>query len=181
MIETTPEYKRYTVTEDGVSPRGIPGYGTGLVGADSDEHDEEAHITESADVRIAMHEKRLRKLELLKEAALMPEPIEAVKGAKILVVTWGSNHGVLVEALRHIQDPSIAGLHFSQVYPLNPAAKKLFSKKKIVVMENNAIGQFADLLERDLGITVDERILKYDGSPFSVEEVTQRLKKILDI
>jgi len=32
-------------------PRGIPGYGTGVVRVDSDEHDEYGHITESAQVR----------------------------------------------------------------------------------------------------------------------------------
>ncbi len=181
VVETSREYERYALTEDGVSPRGVPGYGAGLVGVDSDEHDEVAHITESAMVRVAMHEKRLRKLKLLQETALMPESIEAVKGAKTLIVTWGSNRGVLEEALAHIKDPSVAGLHFAQVYPLNPAAKKLFARKKIVVMENNATGQFANVLTQELGIEVSERILKYDGSPFSVEETVKEIKKIFDI
>lgn len=180
VVETSPDYKRYVVTEDGISPRGIPGFGSGLVGVDSDEHDEEAHITESALVRVAMHEKRLRKLKLMEAAALMPEKIEDVNGAKTLVITWGSNRGVLEEALGKIKDPSLAGLHFSQVYPLNPKVKKLLAKKKIVVMENNATGQFAELLERDLDIEVSERILKYDGSPYSVEEVVAKFKEILD-
>ncbi|MBP5993477.1 MAG: 2-oxoacid:acceptor oxidoreductase subunit alpha [Candidatus Moranbacteria bacterium] len=179
VVETDAAYRRYVVTEDGISPRGIPGFGQGMVGVDSDEHDEEAHITESALVRIAMHEKRLRKLDLMKESALMPEEIEAVKGAKTLIVTWGSNRGILEEALGTIKDESVAGLHFCQVYPLNPKAKKLFSKKRIIVMENNAAGQFADLLERDLDIEVSERILKYDGSPYSVEETVERLKQLL--
>ncbi|MBP6889266.1 MAG: 2-oxoacid:acceptor oxidoreductase subunit alpha [Candidatus Moranbacteria bacterium] len=178
VVETQADYRRYVITEDGVSPRGVPGFGLGLVGVDSDEHDESAHITESATVRIAMHEKRLRKLTLLQERALMPESIEAVKGARTIVVTWGSNYGVLEEALAHIKDSSIAGLHFSQVYPLNPAVKKIFTRKKIVVMENNAIGQFANLLEQELGIEVSERILKYNGTPFSVEETIENIKKV---
>jgi 2-oxoglutarate ferredoxin oxidoreductase subunit alpha len=181
VIETEATYQRYALTADGVSPRGVPGYGAGLVGVDSDEHDEAAHITESALVRVAMHEKRLRKLELLREAALMPESIESVKSAKTIVVTWGSNRGVLVEALSHIRDASVAGVHFSQVYPLHPGAKKLLARKKIVVMENNATGQFANLLTQELGIEVSERILKYDGAPFSVEEAVKEIKKILDI
>ena len=181
VVETGTGYQRYALTEDGVSPRGVPGYGTGLVGVDSDEHDETAHITESASVRVAMHEKRLRKLDLLKENALLPESIEAVKGAKTLVVTWGSNRGVLEEALAHIKDPSVAGLHFAQVYPINPQVKKMLARKRIVVMENNATGQFAQLLEQELGIEVSERILKYNGSPFSVEEVIGQVKKISDI
>ena len=82
---------------------------------------------------------------------------------------------MLEESLAHIKDPSVAGLHFAQVYPINPQVKKMLARKRIVVMENNATGQFAQLLEQELGIEVSERILKYDGSPFSVEEVIQKL------
>ncbi len=181
VVETGTDYRRYVLTEDGVSPRGVPGYGAGLVGVDSDEHDEAAHITESASVRVAMHEKRLRKLDLLKANALLPESIEAVKGAKTLVVTWGSNRGVLEEALSHIEDSSVAGLHFVQVYPFHPGVKKMLARKKVVVMENNATGQFANLLGQELGIEVSERILKYDGAPFSVEEVIEKIRKISDV
>ena len=128
-----------------------------------------------------MHEKRLRKLDLLKANALLPESIEAVKGAKTLVVTWGSNRGVLEEALSHIEDSSVAGLHFVQVYPFHPGVKKMLARKKVVVMENNATGQFANLLGQELGIEVSERILKYDGAPFSVEEVIEKIRKISDV
>ena len=65
------------------------------------------------------------------------------------------------------------------MYPLSAAGKKLLAKiKHIVVIENNAAGQFADLLEREYGITVTERILKYDGNPFSVEEVVKKLENL---
>lgn len=178
VVETDATYKRYVVTESGVSPRGIPGYGQGLVGVDSDEHDEDAHITESADVRVVMHEKRLRKLDMMKETALMPESIGDIKSAKTVVIAWGSNHGVLEEALEHVKDDKIAGLHFCQVYPINPKVKKLLAKKKVVVMENNVAGQFADVLERELRIEVSDRIRQYNGSPFSLEEVIRRIKKI---
>jgi len=42
FVETRQGYKRYQLTEAGISPRGIPGFGEGLVVLDSDEHDEEA-------------------------------------------------------------------------------------------------------------------------------------------
>ena len=66
VVKTAHDYKRFALTENGISPRGIPGFGNGLVGVDSDEHDEEAHITEDMDMRTQMVEKRLRKLDLLK-------------------------------------------------------------------------------------------------------------------
>lgn len=180
IVETSADYKRYAVTPDGVSPRGVPGYGKGLVGVDSDEHDEEAHITESHAVRVMMHEKRLRKSEGIREVALMPTEIGDVKHADTLVVSWGSNRGVLEEALETLNQEGVAGLHFCQVYPLPENAKKFFSRKKIVVIENNTTGQFANLLKFEYNVKVSETVLQYDGAPFAVEEVVANLQKILD-
>lgn len=178
ITETKAEYKRYAITPDGVSPRGVPGYGEGLVGIDSDEHDEEAHITESAEVRVAMHEKRLRKMKDIHGEALLPTEIGDVKHAEMVIVSWGSNRGVVEEALQILQREDVAGLHFHQVYPLPEAAKKLLTKKKVVVLENNASGQFANLLKIEYGVKISDNILKYDGNPFSVEDVVERLKAI---
>jgi len=179
IIKTEAEYKRYALTPNGISPRGVPGYGTGLVGIDSDEHDEQAHITESAEMRVLMHEKRLGKINGIREESLPPTEIGDVHHAEMIVVSWGSNKGVLEEALIHTDDERIAGLHFSQVYPLPENTKKLFTKKKIVVLENNASGQFANLLKLEYGIKISETILKYDGDPFFVEEVVKRLKTLI--
>src|SRR6185369_16656229 len=92
ITETEENYRRYASAKDGISPRGIPGYGKGLVGVDSDEHDEEAHITECKEVRIHMHEKRMKKMEGLRDDALMPTEIGLTKEADTIVVSWGSNY-----------------------------------------------------------------------------------------
>lgn len=178
IIETTADYKRYAFVKDGVSPRGIPGHGEGLVGIDSDEHDEAGHITESAIVRKAMHEKRLSKMTGIREEALMPTEIGDVAHADTVIVTWGSNRNVVEEALEILDREDMAMLHFHQVYPLAEKAKKLLSKKKVVVLENNATGQFASLLKLEYSVKIAENILKYDGDPFSVEEVVKKLKKL---
>ncbi len=179
IVKTMADYKRYTLTKDGISPRGVPDYGEGLVGVDSDEHDEEAHITENAGTRVAMHEKRLRKIFGACDEALKPSEIGDVKKSKTLIICWGSNFGVVQEALRILAGDDVAGLHFAQVYPLPKNAKKLFAKKKIIVLENNSSGQFANLLKLEYGVKITKNILKYDGAPFSVEEVVQKLKQIL--
>ncbi len=179
IISTKDGYERYAVTDDGVSPRGVPGFGTGLVGVDSDEHDKEGHITESHLVRLEQHGKRLRKHTSIMAEALPPVASANLKKAKTVIVTWGSNKSVVEEVLEVLDDEYFGSLHFPQVYPLPAEGKKLFSKtKQIVVVENNAAGQFADLLEREYGVTVTERILKYDGNPFSVEELTKRFSKL---
>jgi len=178
IVKTESTYMRYALTNDTVSPRGVPGYGAGLVGVDSDEHDEAGHITEDASVRVVMHEKRLRKIEAMQQDVLLPTEIGDIHHADILVVSWGSNKGVVEEALEELNDDRFSGLHFHQIYPLPETAKKLFAKKKIVVLENNAGAQFAHLLKSAYGVKVAKNILKYNGDPFCVEEVKTQLKSI---
>ncbi len=176
-VKTKKDYKRYDLHTDknGVSPRGIPGYGEGIVSVDSDEHDEEGHITESFDLRKKMTDKRLGKLSGLKEDALPPSFFGNEKSCKTLLVSFGSTKGVLLEA-KELLGEDCSVLHFSQVYPIAPDAKKYFKRgRRVVTVENNATGQFADLLEKELKVKTDQRILKYIGEPFSAEEIIAEL------
>ncbi|NTU68204.1 MAG: 2-oxoacid:acceptor oxidoreductase subunit alpha [Chlorobiaceae bacterium] len=177
IIETSEDYRRYALTDDGLSPRGVPGHGSGIVRIDSDEHDEQGVITESFEVRRRMVEKRMKRVRSLAEKALMPTPIGRIADADTLVVCWGSNRGVVEEVLDMPGSGRIAGLHFAQPYPLNPSCFPLLDNRRIVVIENNATGQFADILSHESGCTVDRRILKSTGEPFSVEEVMEALRE----
>ncbi|MEI6649884.1 MAG: 2-oxoacid:acceptor oxidoreductase subunit alpha [Candidatus Moraniibacteriota bacterium] len=174
--KTSEGYLRYALTTDGLSPRGVPGYGEGLVCVDSDEHDESGHITESFEVRRAMMDKRFRRLETLREKAMMPHEFDNFKESETAVVSWGSNAGVVEESLVKLASKKLGGIHFAQVFPINPEVKHLLKGKRIVVVENNHTGQFADLLVRELGVKVDRRILKSTGEPFCVEELMEELK-----
>ena len=175
IIKTDDTYQRFAFTDDGLSPRGVPGYGAGLVRVDSDEHDEDGLITENFVMRRRMVEKRLKRMQSLRDTALMPSFIGNIEEAKTLAIAWGSNRGVLEEALDTIGDKTLAGLHFSQLFPLNPAIASLLDNRKLVVIENNATGQFADLLSLETARTISHRILKSTGEPFTVEEVVVAL------
>ncbi len=177
IVRTDADYKRYLLTEEGLSPRGVPGYGDGIVKVDSHEHDESGHLTENFDLRRNMVEKRLDRLEALGREALLPERFGPAE-AENVIICWGSNRGVLDEALDNLQREDLTGLHFSQLFPLNPAVGKLLDRKKVIVLENNATGQFADLLNRELGVRTVRRILKATGEPFSVEEVVEALQEV---
>ena len=167
------------MTESGVSPRGIPGYGDGLVGVDSDEHDEEAHITEDLDLRTKMVDKRLKKLTSIQNEALAPTLVGA-KDYKSLVIGWGSTYNALLEALRKVGRQDVSVLHFKQVYPLHSGTKDyLLRAEKTIVVENNATSQFGRLLRLQTGITIGEKILKYSGIPFSDEELAEKIRKSL--
>lgn len=67
--------KAFELTDNRISPRGIPGLGEGLVVVDSDEHDEEGHLTEDLNLRNMMVEKRLQKFEGIKKDIIPPELI----------------------------------------------------------------------------------------------------------
>ena len=113
VTKTAKDYRRYVLTKDGLSPRGVPGYGDGLVCVDSDEHDESGHITESFDVRKDMMDKRSRRLDTLRNNAMMPKEFDNCKDAETAVISWGSNHGVLEETLGKLGSVRLGGLHFA--------------------------------------------------------------------
>jgi 2-oxoglutarate ferredoxin oxidoreductase subunit alpha len=180
FVKTETDYTRYRLTASGLSPRGLPGYGDGLVCVDSDEHDETGHISEDLALRRTMTYKRLHKgRELLKEA-IAPQLLGSAD-FHTLVVCWGSSYHPLREALTDLKERPVAGLHFSQVYPVPPQAGRwLQQARQLVVVESNASGQFATLLEHATGCRIDHRILQYDGLPFTVENLRNRLLAVLD-
>ncbi len=171
IVKTDPAYKRYLITENGISPRGIPDLGQGLVNADCHVHDENGHITENLRIRDLMVQKFLRKAETVKSATITPY-FYGSKDYKKLVICWGSNYGVVKEALSAINDKELALLHFSQVFPIH---KTIFDYLKqaqhTIIVENNATGQFAKLIKLVTGYEIKQKILKYNGLPFFVEEI----------
>ncbi|MGZ7095445.1 MAG: 2-oxoacid:acceptor oxidoreductase subunit alpha [Methanobacterium sp.] len=181
ITKTDESYKRYEITEDGISPRGIPGYGNGFVVVDSDEHDEEGHITEDLHLSARMVEKRLNKLEGIQKDVIEPELVGS-EDYKILVIGWGSTYGAIIEALKNIGRDDIAFLHFKQVYPIDGNTLDYLKRaQKTIIFENNATSQFKNLIKLYTGFEIDINALKYNGMPFSVEEVTERLKNLLEV
>ncbi len=179
FVRTDGDYQRYRFTDSGVSPRGLPGYGDGLVVVDSDEHFEDGHITEDFSTRTKMVDKRLRKLKILEADAVPPKLVGPDK-YRTLIVAWGSNWHVLNEALPQLGRSDVAVLHFSQLYPLHAStADYLGRAEATVIMENNATAQFGRLIREVTGHTFTHQVLKYNGLPFHVEEVVARLKKIV--
>ena len=177
IVKTRKDYKRYTLHPDGISPRGIPGYGEGLVGVDSDEHDEEAHITEDLELRTKMVDKRLGKMALIKKEVLAPE-ISGSRDYKILLVGWGSTYPIIQEALSVLGREDIAFCHFSQVFPLHNKVKPLLNRaEKVILIENNATSQLGKLIKLQTGVAVESKILKYSGLPFSVEEIVAGIRR----
>lgn len=179
FVQTDETYQRYKLTENGLSPRGIPGFGEGLVCVDSDEHDQEGHITEDFDVRTQMVDKRLKKLKLIEQEVIRPELI-GPEDYQNLIVCWGSVRNIVKEAAEYLGRDDTAILHFSQIYPVHTEAKEFLSRaKKKIIVEGNATGQFARLLKIHTDTDFDNKVLKYNGLNFASDEVTEKLDKLL--
>jgi 2-oxoglutarate ferredoxin oxidoreductase subunit alpha len=171
-------YKRYAYTETGISPLGVPGDARHLVVTDSDEHDEDGHIVEDALTRVKMVETRLfKKLPLIRQE-IAPPFLYGDHNPQIVLTGWGSTYGVMKEAVDELaKSTSIAMLHFSEVFPL-PLPEhfdyvRLLEHAKIAIcIENNATGQFSRLMRSETGFEFKSQIHKYDGRPFTVEELT---------
>jgi 2-oxoglutarate/2-oxoacid ferredoxin oxidoreductase subunit alpha len=172
------EYVRYALSDDGVSPRCLPGFGPELVVADSDEHTPDGHLTEDLEVRIRMHRKRLAKLQGLSRDMGSITTIGQAD-APLVLVTWGSSFGAAAEAVNRLnQDGAPARLvHLSEVWPFPAEAvtQALQKAHKTIVVEANAVGQLARLLRRETGLRADHLVLRYDGLPFTPEFILRDL------
>jgi 2-oxoglutarate ferredoxin oxidoreductase subunit alpha len=173
-------YERYPFTADGISPRRLPGFGPEIVVADSDEHTPDGHLTEDLEVRIKMHDKRLRKL------TTMAQDMDGVTTtgdpkASLALITWGSSMGPVVEAvdrLNHAGTPARM-VHLAELWPFPREAvgRALAGAQKTIMVEANAVGQLGRLLRRETGLTPDHLLLRYDGLPFTPEYILQNLPK----
>ena len=176
------EYLSYRLTDDGVTPRIFPGNPDHFVAADSDEHDEAGRITESAEVRKQMMDKRLRKLDKLMLELQEPVLI-GPESAGILLIGWGSLYGPLQEAIKLLNQKkpgSCNALVFGDVFPLPTEHIRKMAKKakKIINVEQNATGQLAGLIREYTGIECQASVLKYDGRQLSGEEIAARVKGV---
>jgi 2-oxoglutarate ferredoxin oxidoreductase subunit alpha len=174
------EYKRHRITQSGISPRALPGLGRALTVTDSDEHDEEGHLTEDAEERTAQVQKRLRKFFSLKHE-ISPPRRYGPKKAETTLIGWGSTYGAIHEAMDILrkEDASVNMLHLNELWPF-PAevvADAVSKASNSYVIENNATGQLARLIRAETGCDVSGRILKYDGRPFTPAYLAKAVKK----
>ncbi len=167
------EYLRYDLAEGGISPRLVPGKAPGqVVMLTSDEHTPRGNITESASVRTAMVNKRMAKLALLRQEVEEPEFLG--EDGPVLFVAWGSVYGPLREAVEALNGEGhrVGALVFGDLWPLPTARLQEKAPGRLLVnVEQNSSGQLARLLRQEALIASDRSLLKYDGRPFSADDI----------
>ncbi len=177
-------FKRYEVTEDGVSNRVIPGMKNGIHHVTGVEHDETGKPSESPENRKAQMDKRLRKLNNLPKTFKDPIYVNAThEEADLLVVGVNSTRGTIEEAMPRLEADGVK-VNLAQIRLLHPFPKDelqaLMNKaKKVVVVENNATAQLANIIKMNVGGEKIENVLKYDGNPFLPAELHQVCKELV--
>lgn len=172
--QAKPNYLRYRLTDNGISKRTVPGQENGEHVANSYEHDQTGYATEDSQPRTEQMDKRFKKLETLK-SKLPQQTVYQAKGKKIGLISWGTNKGATLEAIK--QNPQASYLHLSWIWPLPVKQIEKFAQsvEKLVVVESNSQAQLAGLIQEHTNLKFDQKILKYDGRPFWPKEIVNQI------
>jgi 2-oxoglutarate/2-oxoacid ferredoxin oxidoreductase subunit alpha len=182
-LEAKQYFKRYELTEDGISPRVLPGMKNGIHHVTGVEHDETGKPSEAAKNRQAQMEKRMRKLANV----TIPNPIaKNVKHEEpdVLFIGFNSTRGAIEEAMERLEQEGVkvnhAHIRLIHPFPTAELAPLMEKAKRVVVVENNATGQLANIIKMNVGYAQKiQSILKFDGTPFLPHEIHQRSKELL--
>ena len=118
-------YLRYALTETGISPRVGFGHAGGVHAPSTDEHEEDAHITEESGVRVGMMRKRMRKMETalanhMRGPAMYGDAV--VNGdVDVTLLVWGSTLPAACEAVALLAADGICAnvMHYTDVWPVS--------------------------------------------------------------
>ncbi len=179
-------YKRYEITESGISPRAILGLEGYVHVAATDEQDEDGVLISdeytNPHKRRAIVEKRVRKFDGV-AGRVAPPQLEGPADTDVTLVGWGSTWGVIHEACEQLADLGITANHLpvKWIVPLHgdEILEALSSSKRVIIVENNHSGQFARYLRSETGIAADGHIRKYDGEPFMPHHIVAGVQEQL--
>jgi 2-oxoglutarate ferredoxin oxidoreductase subunit alpha len=182
-------FKRYSLTEDGVSPRALPGTAGAMYVAKTDEHDEwghdlsdvEAGLRTAIQMREKQHVKRMSKLKGV-ASEMRPPELYGPDKADLTLVSWGSSALPIREAIPVLKSSgfSVNSLEFFDIFPLSADARSMLrGASRLLNVEQNITAQFAKYLRRETGIEIKENLLKYNGEPIYPAEVVDAVKNAL--
>jgi len=173
------EYRRYLNTQNGISPLAFPGNPAAIVKATSYEHDEYGITTEESEQIVKMQQKRLRKKKTIENELSKHEQVKVYGNleSKTVLLCGGSTKGACMEVAEELGLKVVQPLVLEPL-PIEPLKKVLSNADKIIDVEVNTTGQLAKLLSAH-GICIDDMILRFDGRPFTVDFLLEKVKEVL--
>jgi 2-oxoglutarate ferredoxin oxidoreductase subunit alpha len=125
--------------------------------------------------------KRAKKMiALAQEIAKLEFEIFGNPQADIGIISWGSNKGPILEALKLLGKSQPAFLNLPVVWPFPEKQFKDFikNKKTLINIECNSTSQLGQIIRQLTGIKIAKNLCKFDGRPFYPEEIADFIKKI---
>lgn len=175
-------YRRYAVTQSGISPRLLPGTPGAVFKTTGSEHDERGFVSTDPLIRKAQVDKRIRKMETyLREDGRPPQVFGKTDGRPVLM-GWGSSRPVILEAQQRLRERGVevAVVHFTHLWPFHTELVRPLLEKAstLIAVEQNFSGQFADVVQTYCLRPV-RRIVKYNGLPLYPAEIAEGVQAIL--
>jgi 2-oxoglutarate ferredoxin oxidoreductase subunit alpha len=179
------DYKRYELTEDGVSPMAIPGMRGGHYVAEGLEHTERGAPNYTPEMHRAMTEKRFRKVESARRELRHWNVVDewGDPGAEIGIIGWGSTKGTVREAMARAMQEGVrvAAIYPEMLLPMPDEEIRAFlaNKRAVIVPELNYRGMFGDVIAHRYNVKV-RHVTKYDGLPFKVQNIYDAITQAAD-
>ncbi len=177
-LAALPVYKRYLFTDDGISPRSVPGQRGGMGQTTGNEHDEWGHVSVNPENRRRMMAKRLGKMERAR-GDLPRARIYGEARGQVGFVGYGSTYGPIREAQRLLAGRGISSRFFQArtLWPVPTAEVEEFlaTVERAFVVEHNFTGQLALLLRQALPRSSFSSIVQYDGNAFRAPALVKRV------
>lgn len=185
-------FRRYLITDSGISPRPLPGQPKGQYLATGVEHNEFGKVSEDRKNRIAMMDKRMRKVPKdPRDMGVNGISYDGPEDADLLLIGIGSNIGPIGDARKMLEEAGhqVGHAHVRVLAPLPVAelSEHMAKAKQVIVVENNQQGQLAQLIEYKVGkalraqeapVPAFHSLVKYDGTPFLPEEIVAEAKEV---
>lgn len=178
---TDESYLRYRFSESGISERRIPGTSKALVRSTANEHDQQGNISEDAEIRVKMVDKRHAKIEHMKEE--MDSPSFFSKESAVLLTGWGSSRGSIMESCLTLRSLGydVGWLIFHDIWPIDwDEVSEILTDRKMIMVEQNRTCQLGQLIRQQTGIAFSNSVRKYDGRPLSPDFITENVKKMME-
>jgi 2-oxoglutarate ferredoxin oxidoreductase subunit alpha len=170
------DYSRYCYTDTGVSPMAYPLRAGAIVKVNGYVHDQLGITTEDPRITKETSDKRLLKGQSLARELEGYETVKVYGQGSTALLCWGSNKGVCMEAGEDLGFKVIQLLVLSP-FPAGRLGEALTGTQKLIDVECNSTAQLARLAAL-YGFKADNLVLKYDGRPFSLEDLQGELQRV---
>lgn len=169
------EYRRYRDTEDGISPYAVPPLSGAAIKGNSKSHDERGISVDGGEHLSSMTRKQMKKVPLMKEAVSRLNPVHISGNAEsdVCLISWGSNAPLCREAA-HIMGIKSVQPVVMHPFPESEMVAATRHSSMTFLLEDNYSGQLADICEAH-GIPVDVRLPRFDGRPFTIDQLIEDL------